>query len=157
MQTLKDFVILRRAGMWSETMKYLLDTNILSECAKSRPNASVMRMLERNKQDAVTASPVWHELEFGSRRLPHSRKREILETFLYDIVRAHMVILPYDARAGTWHAVERQRLSALGRTPSFVDGQIAAISAMNNLVLVTRNVNDFQLFAGIEIENWYES
>lgn len=136
-------------------MKYLLDTNVLSECAKTKPNASLMRMLERNLQEAATSSPVWHELEFGCRRLPRSRKREILEMFLHEVVRGHMVILPYDAKAATWHAMERQRLSAIGQTPSFVDGQIAAISATNGLVLVTRNTNDFRSFAGLETENWY--
>ncbi len=123
-------------------MKYLLDTNILSECVKTVSSPSVMRRLETHQKETVTASPVWHELQYGCRRLPHSRKREIIETFLNEVLRPNMIILPYDMRAATWHAFERERLSALGQTPSFVDGQIAAISAVNGLILVTRNTDD---------------
>ena len=46
-------------------------------------------------------------------------------------------------------------MSKLGKTPAFVDGQIASIAMSNNLVLVTNNVSDFQFFAGLEVENWF--
>jgi predicted nucleic acid-binding protein len=36
-----------------------------------------------------------------------------------------------------------------------VDGQIAAIAAVNDLVLVTRNVRDFSGFAGLDVESWF--
>jgi tRNA(fMet)-specific endonuclease VapC len=36
-----------------------------------------------------------------------------------------------------------------------VDGQIAAIAKINDLVLVTRNVEDFKLFSGLKSENWH--
>jgi predicted nucleic acid-binding protein len=35
------------------------------------------------------------------------------------------------------------------------DGQIASIAYINNLVLVTNNVSDFQFFDGLKIENWF--
>ena len=44
-------------------MKYLLDTNVLSEAVKTPPNKSVMKMLERHQHEIVTAAPVWHELQ----------------------------------------------------------------------------------------------
>ena len=65
-----------------------------------------------------------------------------------------MPILPYDASAARWHAAERARLEKIGKTPSFADGQIAAIAAANALVLVTANTEDYAGFKGIEIENW---
>ncbi len=68
-----------------------------------------------------------------------------------------MLILPYDERAAEWHAKERARLSLKGRTPSFVDGQIAAIAKVNGLVLVTRNTTDFKSFSKLVIENWHQS
>ena len=42
-----------------------------------------------------------------------------------------------------------------GRAP-FVDGQIAAISAVNGLVLVTGNTKDYERFRGLNIENWLD-
>jgi len=40
--------------------------------------------------------------------------------------------------------------------PAFADGQIAAISATRELILVTNNLRDFQYFDGLAIENWFE-
>lgn len=136
-------------------MKYLVDTNVLSECVKTRPNESVFSKLEKYKDDIVTAAPVWHELQYGCRRLPRSRKRTIIEAFLNDVVRRNILILPYDTHAAQWHAQERVRLSSKGKMPPFVDGQIAAIAKVNALVLVSRNVEDYRLFPGLKTENWH--
>jgi len=138
-------------------MKYLLDTNVLSEAVKTTPNKSVMKVLERHQHEIVTAAPVWHELQFGCQRLPRSRKREVIALFLNDIVRRTMLILPYDDMAAEWHARERARLSSKGVTPSFVDGQIAAIASVNDLILVTRNIDDFKSFLRLKIKNWHKA
>ena len=136
-------------------MKYLLDTNILSEPVKTSPQKTVLKSIERHQHEIVTAAPVWHELVFGCRRLPVSRKREILENYLNDVIKPNMIILPYDERAAEWHAKERARLSSMGETPSFVDGQITSIAKVNGLILVTRNSADFKKFSKIRLENWY--
>lgn len=52
------------------------------------------------------------------------------------------------------HAAERARLEESGTTLPFVDGQIAAIARVNELVLVTSNVKDFAPFTGLTVENW---
>ncbi|MBW2004419.1 MAG: type II toxin-antitoxin system VapC family toxin [Deltaproteobacteria bacterium] len=136
-------------------MRYLLDTNVLSEAVKTEPDKSVMKKFEWNQDEMVTAAPVWHELQFGCQRLPRSHKKEVIASFLNDSVRRTMLILPYDDRAAEWHARERARLLSKGITPSFVDGQIAAIAKVNGLILVTRNINDFKPFSGLELENWH--
>ena len=135
-------------------MKYLLDTNILSESVKTAPDKSVLIMLERHQHEIVTATLVWHELQYGCQRLPRSHKRDIIESFLSDLVQ-NMLILPYDERAAAWHAGERARLLSQGKMPSFVDGQIAAIASVNGLILVTRNISDFEPFSELKTENWY--
>jgi len=43
----------------------------------------------------------------------------------------------------------------VGQTPPYVDGQIAAIAAVNQLVLVTRNITDFENFQDLQLENWF--
>jgi tRNA(fMet)-specific endonuclease VapC len=136
-------------------MQYLLDTNVLSEPVKSSPQNSVLNSIERHQHEIVTAAPVWHELNYGCRRLPVSRKREILETYLNDVIKSNMVILPYDERAAEWHAKERARLSSVGSMPSFVDGQIAAIAIVNGLILVSRNTDGFKKFCGLKLANWH--
>lgn len=138
-------------------MRYLLDTNVLSEGVKTIPDKNVMAMIERHQDEIVTASPVWHELQFGCQRLPRSRKKEIIASFLNDILRRRMLIIPYDERAAEWHAKERARLSSRGVTVSFVDGQIASIAGVHSLILVTRNIVDFKPFSKLKLENWHSS
>jgi tRNA(fMet)-specific endonuclease VapC len=138
-------------------LKYLLDTNVLSEAVKADPNRKVMAMLERHQDEIATAAPVWHELLFGCLRLPVSRKREMIEAYLEDVVLRNMDILPYDERSAEWHAQQRAKLSMQGKVPSFVDGQIAAIAWVNDMILVTRNTHDFKSFEDIRVLNWHKN
>ena len=135
-------------------MKYLLDTNIISEPLRPKPSSSVMRQLRRHEDDIAIPAPVCHELRFGCARLGPSRQREAIERYIEDVVLASFPVLEYDQRAADWHAIERARLSAAGKTPPFVDGQIAAIAFVHNLTLVTLSVSDFQQFKGLRIRSW---
>ena len=135
---------------------YLLDTNIISERIKAEPNPRVDTRLHKYSSHLATAATVWHELLFGVESMPSSRRQSALREYLETAVLAEMPILPYDDKAAHWHALERARLKSKGQTPSFSDGQIAAIAATNKLTLVTRNVKDFRFFAGLRIENWFQ-
>jgi tRNA(fMet)-specific endonuclease VapC len=77
-----------------------------------------------------------------------------LETYLHEVVLASFPVLAYDENAAHRHGLERARLDALGRPAPYVDGQIAAIASVNDLVLVTANVRDFARFKGLAVENW---
>lgn len=136
------------------TIRYLLDTNVLSEPLRPHPNDVVIRRLSEYRPICVTTSIVWHELWFGCLRLPTSLRRERIEHYLLQMVQLAFPILPYDERAATWYAAERARLTALGLTPSYADGQIAAVAAVNGLILVTHNPAHFQYYAGLQIEDW---
>ena len=137
-------------------IKYLLDTNVVSEAIKTAPNDNVMQKLEKHQNEMATAAIVWHELQFGCRRLPVSRIRSLIEAYLESVVAWSLDILPYDRAAAEWHAVQRVRLAAEGNPAPFVDGQIAAIAKTNRLTLVTRNVHDFSMFSGLEVQNWHQ-
>lgn len=134
-------------------MRYLLDTNVLSEPVRRRPDPAVLERLEDAGADVCTAAIVVHELRYGAARLAPGRRRETLQRYLDDVV-ARLDVLPYDERAAQWHASKRAALEASGRTTTFVDAQVAAVAAVNDLVLVTRNVSDFEPFA-IAMETWH--
>jgi tRNA(fMet)-specific endonuclease VapC len=93
-------------------------------------------------------------LSFGAARLAASRKRSAIETYPEEAVRGILPIIPYDQEAATWHAQERARLSKRGRPPSAAEGQIAAISSVNALTVVTENVRDFRRFKDLAVANW---
>lgn len=134
--------------------RYLIDANVLSEPLRARPERVVVERLDTLRQQSATAAPVVHELVYGFRRLPPSRRRTAIEEYINDFVLGQMTILSYDAAAAQWHAAERARLVGIGRTPPYLDGQIAAVAAVNGLVLVTFNLADFQHFSGLQIEDW---
>ena len=136
------------------TLKYLLDTNIVSEPLRPRPNAAVMRNLRKREQEIAIASIVWHELRFGVERLPQSKRRDVVERYLEEVVLATIPIFDYDRPAAEWHARERARLTARGETPSFADGQIAAIAHVHDLTIVTLNEVDFRRFEGLQVTRW---
>ena len=136
-------------------VRYLLDTNVLSEPLRPRPDTRVLEKIKTYEGMLATATLVWHELWFGCLRLPPSKKRMTIEQYLEEVVGRYLPLLSYDERAARWHAEERARLARIGRLPAFVDGQIAAIAAVNGLILVTRNIADFSAFRGLRVESWH--
>ena len=135
-------------------IRYLLDTNILSEPVRESPDTGVIKKLMQYQYQIALAAPVYYELLAGCRRLPPSKRRDKLETYLNDFI-STLPVLAYDEKAADWHSAEQVRLSNEGLTPAFIDSQIAAVAASNRLIIVTRNVDDFQGFDGLEVENWF--
>lgn len=135
-------------------VRYLLDTNIVSEPLRPSPNPAMLDRLRQHQAEIAIPSVVWHELWYGCSRLPHSHKRTKIENYLNHVVALSIPILAYDASAAFWHAAERARLDAIGQPRPFADGQIAAIAKVHGLVLVTLNVVDFRNFQGLQIESW---
>ena len=136
------------------SLKYLLDTNVVSEPLRPKPRHGVIQRLRRHEEEIAISSVVWHELRFGAERLPPSRRREAIVRYLDEVVLVAMPILDYDRAAAEWHAKERARLASRGETPSFADGQIAAIAHVNDLTLVTFNDADFRRFHELRIVSW---
>ena len=118
------------------------------------PDVAVVARLQQHSPECAVAAPVWHELLYGVQRLPKGKRRAALDDYLENVVHGAFPILAYDQLAARWHADERARLEALGKTAPFVDGQIAAIAAVNGLTVVTTNVRDFTRFKGLTVENW---
>lgn len=136
------------------TLKYLLDTNVVSEPLRPKPSTAVVRKLRKHEQEIAIPSIVWHELRFGVERLPSSQRRDVIERYLEEVVLPSIPILAYDRAAAEWHARERARLVSRGETPPFADGQIAAIAHVHGLTVVTFNDADFRRFEGLHVVTW---
>lgn len=133
-------------------MTFLLDTSVVSELAKPKPSSKTIRAFSAHFDEVRLASVVVHEIRYGIERLPDGKRKDTIRAAMTAIVDG-ILVLPYDEAAGTWHAVERGRLEAIGRVPSFVDGLIAATAAAHGCTLVTANVRDFRDFS-ISVETW---
>jgi predicted nucleic acid-binding protein len=121
---------------------YLLDTNVISELRRRRPHGAVMAWLERvDDSDLHVSAVTIGEIQSGieSTREQDPAKAAEIETWL-DQVAASYNILPMDARAfRIWARFMH------GRSDDLIeDAMIAAIAAVHNLKVVTRNARDFE-------------
>ena len=137
-------------------ISYLLDSNILSEPARLKPNAHVLQQFANYDGCYATAAIVWHELVYGCEILPASKRKQQLQAYLEMLLMNGLIILPYDQLAADWYAKERARLQLQGKTCAYADGEIAAIAISNKLILVTRNIQDFQNFQNLSLHNWFD-
>lgn len=136
-------------------MRYLLDTNILSNITKPEPSASLLTwMAEQVDDDLFIASLTIAEIHRGILEKQAGKKRSALETWFRGKEGPQSLfagrILPFDEKAAlVWGEMMAQG-RATGRPRSALDTIVAAIAQSNNCVVVTDNVRDFQ---GIEIIN----
>jgi len=132
-------------------LKYLLDTNILSNPARPAPDVEVLKKWNEHESQLATAATCWYEVWYGCLRLPPGKKRKLIEEYLDSI--AGMAILPFTEEAARWWAGERARLERKGIHPDLEDGQIAAVARVHGLIVVTDNMADFKRF-DVPVENW---
>lgn len=135
-------------------MTHLVDTNVIGDALGPRPPRALLARLRLHDGRLAIASVTWNEMLYGMHRLPSGKKKNVLRDYLFDGLRRAMPILPYDEAAAAWHAEVRARLAVRGETAPFADGQIAAVAAVNELVLVTANTRDFAAFEGLVVEDW---
>ena len=135
--------------------RLLLDSNVISELTKPHANPAVLSRFKRYREDLCTAAPVFHELRYGVATLDAGTKKSKITAFLDGLLAGGIAVLPYDHVAAEWHAAERARLHKTGKPRPFVDGQIASIAVVNEMILVTRNVRDFKHFRDLKIKDWF--
>lgn len=137
-------------------IKWLLDTNIISEAIKPIPDSNVINNLTLYSYQIAIAAPVWHELNYGLLRLPDGKRKDMVKKYLENVV-STLTILPYDDVAAKCHAELRSIAQAKGQIIPFVDEQIAAIAISHNLTLVTRNLQDYRMIEDLKISNWFST
>lgn len=136
-------------------VKYLLDTDTLSEPARRSPDKSVLRRMTEARPEIVTSTVVVHEMVFGILRLQKGLKRDMLTEYCREFVLDSVPALAFDLEAALWLAGQRATLAAVGRPVPFVDGMIAGTAAVHDLTLVTHNVRHFEGFSGLRVESWH--
>jgi len=137
-------------------ISYLLDSNILSELARLKPDDKVLQQFAEHDGEYATAAVVWHELVYGCELLAASKRKTQLQSYLALLLANGLTVLPFDQAAADWYAKERARLKRQGLTCAYADGEIAAIAATQQLTLVTRNSQGFENFQNLDLQNWFE-
>ncbi len=136
-------------------MKYLLDTNVISELVARQPNQQVVVWIDSLDPNFVYLSTITiGELSKGIEKLPQSKRKAELTDWLHHslLVRFSDQILGLDAATMLKWGHLTARLEAIGRTLPAMDSLIAAIALHNECVLATRNERDF-VDTGVPILN----
>jgi len=134
-------------------VSFLLDTNVIFESAKPRPDPGVMDWLDDADEERLFLSVITlAELRHGIERLDDGHRKVALDVWLTGqlVPRFEQRLLAVDnGTADQWGRVVA-RAQAAGRPIGAMDAFIAAHALQHELVLVTRNTADFEA-AGVHL------
>jgi len=133
----------------------LLDTNIVSAVMSRSPPREVVKWL--NDQETITlfvSTITIAEIGYGLWILPLSKRRRSLERRFEKFITEGFEgrVLDFNGPAAGIYGEIMDRLRAMGRPMSVLDGQIASIARANELAVATRNVRDFEV-CGLSVIN----
>lgn len=129
--------------------RYLLDTNVVSESIRERPNPAVLAWIERHEESRLFISTILlAETWRGILEMPKGQKRDVLERWFRSDdgpqARFRGRIRSFDEEAALVWARLMAEGRALGRPRDATDMTIAAIAIARNCTLVTLNERDFK-------------
>lgn len=130
---------------------YLLDTNALSEPLRKAPSARFMDRLRRAPAAALFTSAICvFELRFGAERRGGGLWKRIEEEIL-----DRLGVVAVDRRVAERAADLRAHLAGRGTPVALEDLLIGATALAEGMIVVTRNVRDFERLPGVHVENWH--
>ena len=138
-------------------MNFLLDTNVVSEWMKPRPNPRVVEWLATADEDRIFLSvATLGELHYGIERLPEGRKRAVLEEWLETelLTRFEGRVMTIDARVASRWGNLLASADAIGKSISAMDGFQAATAGVHGMTLVTRDADDFAATGIMTFNPW---
>lgn len=138
-------------------MKYLLDTNVVSELASRRPDQRVVDWIDGLDPTFIYLSVITiGELSKGIAKLPPSRRKEELAEWLHGdlLTRFSSRILTLDTAVMLAWGELVARLDQKGQPLPAIDSLITAIALRHDCALVTRNEKDFAETGALTINPW---
>ena len=128
-------------------MKALLDTCVISELISKQPNPKVVEHVDSLDPEDVYLSVITiGEIVKGIEKLSRSRRKQDLQAWLKDdlLVRFEGNIVALDTDVLIEWGALTARLESAGKTMPAIDSLIAATALAKKMILVTRNVSDFE-------------
>jgi predicted nucleic acid-binding protein len=137
-------------------VKYLADTDLVSEPRQKSPNARALQWLREHDHELALSAITIGEIKKGIELYPESRKKVELSKWLDEVLRDFEgAVLPYtELEALTWGKLYAKAQKA-GRKPPSMDSLNAAIALHHGLILATRNQSDY-VGTGVKTVNPWE-
>lgn len=135
----------------------VLDTNVLSEIMRAKPDPMVLAWLDAQApEDLWLNSVVAAELLFGVARLPEGARKQRLAQAVSAMLEQDFAgqILSFDLGAASVYAVMLAERERIGQSMAMADAQIAAICLSRDAVLATRNSKHFEGLGLALINPW---
>lgn len=130
-------------------MRYLLDTNIVSDLIRNPQGRVTQRILEVGEARVCTSVIVAAELRYGAARKGSARLSAQLEAVL-----EVLEVLPFEPPADTTYGALRTRLERAGLPIGGNDMLIAVQTIALGHTIVTDNEREFARVEGLSCENW---
>lgn len=126
-------------------MSYLVDTNVLSELAKPKPEPLVVAWLRDHEPDLYLSTITVGELRRGIESLPAGKRKTALQSWFTGLCkRMEGRILSFNTSTAHIWGQKMATWDKKGTPIPSLDSQIAATAYRHNLTVVTRNVSDFK-------------
>ncbi len=127
-------------------MNYLLDTCVISELIKPSPNSNVIDWLNNTPNERLFLSVITvGEIRKGLTKLPDSKRKELLTNWLNTLLEDYKNrIYTIDLTVAENWGIIQGKAEKNGKPMSSLDSLIASIAYTHNLIIVTRNVRDFE-------------
>jgi toxin FitB len=138
-------------------VSFLLDTNVVSEWVKPRPNPGVIAWTADVDEDRVFLSVVTlAQLRYAIERMPVSSRRKRLAEWLEQELpmRFEGRVLTIDATTADTCGKVVADSEDRGRRMEVMDAFIAATAKVHQLTIVTRNTSDFEPVATDILNPW---
>jgi predicted nucleic acid-binding protein len=134
----------------------LLDTNVVSEAMKPKPNPAVRNWLDEQAAETLYLSSVTvAELMFGIGALPRGKRKDKLAATLDGVLELFTTrVLPFDTEAARRYADLAVKARAAGKGFPTPDGYIAAIAASREFAVASRDTSAFIAAGLIVINPW---
>lgn len=124
------------------TLRFVVDTDVMSEATKPKPNADVIRFLTAESRIALSAISVF-EMADGVHSSPPGKKRAFLESWLARVLGSEIVVLPFDRETALLASKMGAEAARRGRGVDDHDLFIAASASVKGLAVATHNVAHF--------------
>jgi predicted nucleic acid-binding protein len=135
---------------------YIADTNVVSEPIKPSPDQFAMQWLDENNDEYYVSSVTIGELRRGIERMPDGARRKNLEEWFVELCAGLKGrVLSYNSSIAHIWGQHAAKWETSGIRLPILDGLIAATAIRHKLIVVTRNVADFNR-AGIRTLNPFE-